>query len=136
MGDLRTDDFADLEAITRSLRGTAADDLHALLNGRERDAAGPRPHPASLLPRPEFPREAQHAGTVRWSCPHGCGWSHTERPGLERPGPLVLPVDFRPEDVTEAITRRATASHQALQERVREALATHYSAAHPEHKEP
>lgn len=131
MGDVLAEDLADLEAIARSLRGTPADDLRELLAAREKTAAADRDQEAHLLPEPEFPGRLG-SGVVRWSCRYGCGWSHTERPGLEPVGPLVLPVGFGPDDVSEAVTRQATERHQALQARVEAAFTAHYEAEHQE----
>jgi hypothetical protein len=126
-------DVAELEAIVRAMpRSRLEGDLRAMLAAR--DQAATEPGPASLLPSPEFPGP-RFSGAVRWSCRYRCGWSHTETPGLETPGPLVLPVGFGPEDVEAALTRRATESHQALQARVTSAFTEHYATAHPERQE-
>jgi hypothetical protein len=130
VADTVTDEFADLEAILQAARATAGDDLRALLAARERTAEA-EPGEAPLLPPPELPGPG-FSGAVRWSCRHRCGWSHTEHPGMEPMGPLVLPVDFRPEDVSAAVTRQAEERHQALQARVLDALTAHYAAEHQE----
>lgn len=129
MVDVRTEDLAELEAIARSLRGTPADDLGELLAAREATAAA-EPGQAHLLPVPEFPGPLG-AGLVRWSCRYGCGWSHTEEPGREPAGPLVLPAGFGPDDLSAAVTRHAGERHQALQARVEAAFTEHYATAHP-----
>lgn len=130
MGDVRAEDLAELDAITRTLRATPADDLRELLAAREATAAA-GPVEAHLLPEPEFPGRLG-SGDVRWSCRHGCGWSHTERPGLEPMGPLVLPVGFGPDDVSAAVTRQAGERHRALLARVEAAFTEHYAAEHQE----
>ncbi|MFM9594064.1 hypothetical protein ACKI16_24060 [Streptomyces scabiei] len=133
MADTLADAYDELEAVLQTVRATAGDDLRDLLAARQR-AAEAEPGEAHLLPPPEFPGP-RFSGAVRWSCRYGCGWSHTERPGLEPMGPLVLPVDLRPEDVSAAITRQAEERHQALQSRVLDAFTAHYAAEHQEQEQ-
>lgn len=133
MADTLTDAYAELEAALQATRGTEGDDLVALLAARHQ-AAEAEPGEARLLPSPELSGPLG-SGAVRWSCQYGCGWSHTERPDLEPMGPLVLPVDFRPEDVSAAVTRQAEERHQALQARVLDALTAHYAAEHQEQEQ-
>ncbi|MEU6988538.1 hypothetical protein ABZ946_34855 [Streptomyces sp. NPDC046324] len=81
------------------------------------------------MPTPEF----LAGGTVRFSCPRGCRWHHDENPGLDAAMEtyrLVLPVGATPQDVTEAINRKASADARALQERVTAALVDHDQQAH------
>lgn len=125
---LTPEDLAELEAVARSLRGTPADDFRELLAAREA-AATAGPEEAHLLPEPESGRLG--SGTVRWSCREGCGWSHTETPGMEPAGPLVLPVGFGPDDVSAALTRQAGERHRELLKRVEGAFTEHYATAHP-----
>lgn len=124
------EDLAELEAVARSLRGTPADDLQELLAAREA-AATAGPEEAHLIPEPEFPG-GLGLGTVRWNCREGCGWSHTEAPDLEAPGPLVLPVGFGSDDLSAAITHQAEERHRELLKRVEGAFLEHYATAHPE----
>ncbi|GAB2327897.1 hypothetical protein [Streptomyces variabilis] len=135
MGDVCAEDLAELEAIARSVRGTPADDFRELLAAREaaataapETAAPEEAHP--LFGEPEFPGRLQY-GAVRWSCREGCGWSHTETPGMEPAGPLVLPVGFGPDDLSAAVTRQAEERHRELWKRVEGAFAEHYATAHP-----
>lgn len=133
MADIVTDAYAELEAVLQTVRETAGDDLRVLLAARGR-APEAEQGEAHLLPPPEFAGPLG-SGAVRWSCRYGCGWSHTERPDLEPMGPLVLPADFRPEDVSAAVTRQAEERHQALQARVLDALTAHYAAEHQEQEQ-
>lgn len=130
MAELGAEDLAELEAVARSLRGTPADDFRELLAAREA-AATASPEEAHLLPEPEFPGPFG-SGLVRWSCREGCGWSHTEVPGLDVPGPLVLPVGFGPDDLSAAITHQAEERQRELRKRVEGAFLEHYATAYPE----
>lgn len=125
---------AELEAAVQAVAAAAVDDWwRAATVAREQPAATEAGQDeAHLLPLPEFPSRPRYAGTVRWSCRYGCGWSHTELPGLEPMGPIVVPANPRPEDVTAAITRQAEERHRALLARVTDAFTGHYAAAHPE----
>lgn len=132
MGDVSVEDLAELEAVARSLRGTSADAFRELLAAREAAAtAAPEEEAHPLLGEPEFPGGLGF-GAVRWSCREGCGWSHTETPDMEAPGPLVLPVGFGPDDVSAAITHQAEERQRELRKRVEGAFLEHYATAHPE----
>lgn len=83
----------------------------------------------SVIPMPEFLR----GGTVRFSCPRGCGWAHDENPGLDaanEPYRLTLPPAATSQDISDAISRQATARSDALQERVAAAIVAHDEQAH------
>ncbi|MET9611738.1 hypothetical protein [Kitasatospora indigofera] len=95
------------------------------------------------LPQPEFPYPLGHvkAGTVRWSCPLGCGRHHDEYPGLDPVGPIVLPgtcteadggwplsevlITCTDAELSRAITASATARADARNARVLAALDGH-----------
>lgn len=125
----------DLEDIIRRAAPALLDDsFRAVLAERERArTAPPEPEPEPVLPRPDTgPGIFGYGGEVRWHCRHGCGWFHAERPDLEPIGHVVIPVGGGPDDVSAAITRQATARHQALQERVLTAVTEHYEQEHQE----
>jgi len=110
-------DFPDLSAA----------EVETMLRAR----AAPPPEPG-IIPRPEYPYPLRHllAGTVRYRCPHDCGWWHDELPDMEQPGPLVFPADPTPADITQAITTAANARHDAYRARVECVLTEHFDAAH------
>ncbi|MDI9829667.1 hypothetical protein [Streptomyces sp. KAU_LT] len=86
--------------------------------------------PTPLERGPDFPYR-RLSTVARWACRTGCGWAYEEDadPGL--PGPLVLPANFTPADVSAAISRQAGERHQALRDRVDAALREHYRTEHP-----
>ncbi|HLL36522.1 MAG TPA: hypothetical protein VK545_22175 [Streptomyces sp.] len=81
----------------------------------------------STVPAPEF----LPGGGARFRCPLGCGWFHEERPDLELPGPVRLPVNPTGEDIARAITAQAEERETARRQRVEQAIAGHREAAHP-----
>jgi hypothetical protein len=87
--------------------------------------------PVPLVPPPAFPY-GMDAPRARWSCRTGCGWGHEEETDPGPPGPLVLPANFTPDDVSAAISAQATARHEALRARIESAFTEHYRTEHPE----
>ena len=122
-------DFADLEAAAARIPRPPVEDM---LAAWRQDAAAPPP-PPSLIPAPEYPYglRSARAGTARFSCPLGCGWYHEENPGAEQPGPIRLPAEFTPDDLSAAITAQANARGEEMHARVEEAITAHYAEAHP-----
>lgn len=108
--------------------------LDDLLRARNAADAGPAAS-SGRVPSPVLPYGLHHplSGTVRWSCAHGCGWGHAEDLGADlTPMRLVLPAGFTGRDVSDALTARATARHEAMLRRVEDAFAEHYASAHPD----
>ncbi|AIV35632.1 hypothetical protein [Streptomyces sp. CCM_MD2014] len=126
-------DTEDLEAIIRSAAPTLLDEaFRAMLAERERARTAP-PEPEPVLPRPDpGPGIFGYGGEVRWHCRHWCGWYHAERPDLDVIGPVVIPADGGPDDVSAAITRQAKGRHQARHDRVLAAVTEHYEQEHQE----
>lgn len=123
----------DLETILRKAAPAAMDEAYRdILTAQER-ARTAQPEPEPVLPRPDTgPGIFGYGGEIRWNCRHRCGWYHAEWPGLEPMGPVVLPADGSPEDLSAALTRQATARHDSLQERVLAAVTEHYEQEHQE----
>lgn len=120
------DDRQDLDELLARIQQQKPHDLFAEVEAARRaDEATPWPEP-SIIPMPSHPRR----GTLRFSCPLGCGWHHDEDPGrdaaMER---LVVPLD--PDLVSEALTAQANARAKALQARVEAAITDHFAEAHP-----
>ncbi|MGX1301313.1 hypothetical protein RKD35_002801 [Streptomyces albogriseolus] len=87
-----------------------------------------------LMRGPEFPwgLKGFNAVTARYTCRQpGCGTVYLEAVD-ELPGPLTLPVNFTPDDLSAAITAQAAERHQARLERVEAAFRDHYRTEHPE----
>ncbi|MGW0365806.1 hypothetical protein [Streptomyces sp. NPDC002990] len=58
-----------------------------------------------------------HGDTVRFRCLRACGWYHDESPGLDtaaQPYRLVLPFAPTSQDITDALSREASARGTAL----------------------
>lgn len=128
-----SDLFADIDAALARMPGPSLDDL---LRAREATAAAPSPRP-SAIPEPRLPYllGGGHplAGTVRWSCVHGCGWAHDEHPGADTVSMrIVLPADFTDRDISDALTAQATDRHTTMLRRVEDALTDHYAREHPD----
>lgn len=90
--------------------------------------------PAPLMRGPEFPRglHGLNAVTARYTCRQpGCCMVYLEAVD-ELPGPLTLPVNFTPDDVSAAITAQASERHEARLDRVDAAFREHYRTEHPE----
>lgn len=107
-------------------------DWNEMLRAAQEAAAAP-PGPVRL-PEPTMPYGLRHpaAGTVRWSCKLGCGWSHDENPGADVSSMrIVLPADFTGRDIGDALSAQAAERHEAMLQRVEAALAEHYASAHP-----
>lgn len=104
----------------------AADVMREIQEGRRAAEQAPPP-PPSTIPAPDF----APGGVVRFHCPLDCGWRHDENPGLEPMGPLLLPVDFTPDDLSAAITSQAEVSGNNFRLRVEQAIADHFTEAHP-----
>lgn len=117
-----SDDDFDLDALVGQLPMPTIEDL--LRAQREAELAPPV---VTALPMPDFVR----GGIVRYRCLLDCGWVHDERPGLEMPGPLLLPADFTSEDLSAAMTSAAEVRGKAYVMRVEQAIATHFIEAHP-----
>ncbi|MFE4336083.1 hypothetical protein ACFRQM_44025 [Streptomyces sp. NPDC056831] len=109
--------------------------MNDMLRARQEAAAAPPPEP-SIISEPTYPygfTKHRLAGTVRWSCVHGCGWAHDENPGLEVTWTrVVLPADFTGRDIDDALTAQANERHNAMRKRVEDALTDHYARAHPD----
>lgn len=122
----------DLEAALAPLPAPSLDDVLRA----QREAAAAPPSEPSIIPEPTYPYGlTMHrlAGTVRWSCVHGCGWAHDENPGLEATSMrIVLPADFTGQDISDALTTQATDRHKAMRQRVEDAITEHYARAHPD----
>lgn len=116
-----SDDF-DLDALMGRLPMPTVEDL--LRAQREAELAPPV---VTALPMPDFVR----GGIVRYRCLLDCGWFHDERPGLEMPGPLLLPADFTSEDLSAAMTSAAEVRGKAYAMRVEQAIAAHFAEVHP-----
>ncbi|MEV0016719.1 hypothetical protein [Streptomyces tendae] len=87
-----------------------------------------------LMRGPEFPwgLHGFNAVTARYTCrQRGCGMVYLEAVD-ELPGPITLPVDFTPDDLSAAITAQASERHEARLARVEAAFREHYRAEHPE----
>lgn len=119
-----SDDFADIEAAMARLPQPTIDDL---LRAR-REAEQAPPPPPTTIPTPEFPS----FGVVRFNCPLGCGWRHDENPGLEPMGPLLLPADSTPDDLSAAISSQAAVRGNNFRLRVEQVIADHFTEAHPD----
>jgi len=117
-----SDDDFDLDALVGRLPMPTYDDV---LRARRADELAPPI--VSALPMPDFVR----GGIVRYRCLLDCGWFHDERPGLEMPGPLLLPVGFTSEDLSAAISGAAEVQGKASAMRVEQAIAAHFAEAHP-----
>ncbi|MFD9256917.1 hypothetical protein [Streptomyces sp. NPDC059538] len=115
-----SEDFG-LDAIARWPKPTIEDYLRAR---REAEQAPPV---VTALPMPEF----AGWGAVRYRCLLDCGWFHEENPGLETPGPVLLPVGFATEDLSAAIASAAEIRSKAAAMRVEQAIAAHFAEAHP-----
>lgn len=113
----------DLDALTVRLPKKSAADLLAELQAH-RAAGAVLPEPTTI-PEPEFPYQLSHplGGTVRFSCPRGCGWHHDEHPDREKATErLVLPLDL--EQLDKALTAQAEAQAEAFRARIEGAIAT------------
>lgn len=117
-----SDDAFDLDALVSRLPVPSYDDV---LKARRADEMAPPV--VSALPMPDFVR----GGTVRYRCLLDCGWHHDEHPGLEMPGPLLLPANFTSEDLSAAMTSAAEIRGKAYVMRVEQAIAAHFAEAHP-----
>ncbi|MFD4921129.1 hypothetical protein ACFWNE_07395 [Streptomyces goshikiensis] len=115
-------DDRDLDAFVGDLPAPTIDDVL-----RARREAEQAPPVVTALPMPEFVR----GGIVRYRCLLDCGWFHDENPGLERPGPLLLPADFTAEDLSAAICGASEVRSKAFVMRVEQAIAAHFAVAHP-----
>lgn len=127
------DFFFDIDAALARMPDPSLDDL---LRAREAAVAAPPPRP-STIPEPTLPYllggGPPLAGTVRWSCVHGCGWAHDENPGADTVSMrIVLPADFTGRDISDALTAQATDGHTTMLHRVEEALTDHYAREHPD----
>ena len=118
------DDFADTEAVMKRLPQPTVEDF---LRAR-REAEQAPPPPPTTIPTPDFPS----FGVVRFRCPLDCGWHHDENPGLEPMGPLLLPADFTPDDLSAALSSQAEVRHNNFRLRVEQSIADHFAEAHPE----
>ncbi|MDV9197029.1 hypothetical protein [Streptomyces sp. Wh19] len=120
------EDRQDLDELLARVRQKTARDLFAEMEAAGRaDEAAPWPEP-SVIPMPSYPRR----GTLRFSCPLGCGWHHDEDPGREAATErLVVPLD--PDLVSEALTAEANARAQAFKTRVEAAITDHFAEAYP-----
>ncbi|MFE6018674.1 hypothetical protein ACFQ6O_18640 [Streptomyces sp. NPDC056441] len=127
MGDDR-----DTDEILARLPKKAPHEMFAELEAARRAAeAAPWPEP-SIIPMPSYPYSLSHprCGTLRFSCPLGCGWHHDEDPGRDAATErLVVPLD--PALVSEALTAQANARAQAFKTRVEAAITDHFAEAHP-----
>ncbi|MFE3146546.1 hypothetical protein ACFXJ6_07770 [Streptomyces sp. NPDC059218] len=120
------DDRQDLDELLARIQQRKPHDLFAEVEAARRaDEAAPWPEP-SIIPMPSHPRR----GTLRFSCPLGCGWHHDENPGrMAATERLAVPFDL--ELVDEALTAQADARVQVLQARVEAAITDHVAEAHP-----
>ncbi|MFF2940192.1 hypothetical protein ACFVSQ_10150 [Streptomyces niveus] len=114
----------DLEAIARSLPPVDLVQAH-----RQAEAEHFANWEPSVVPMPDF----VPGGAVRFHCPRACGWFHDENPGLDAatdPYRLVLPLEPTSQDISDALTRQASARATALHERVSAAIVDHDRQAH------
>lgn len=118
------DDFAAIQAAAARLQPPSLDDIT-----RARREAAQTPPLVTTIPTPDFPKP--FGGVVRFHCPLGCGWHHDEHPGLEPMGPLRLPADFTPDDLSAAITSQAEVRGNDFRLRVEQVIAVHFDEAHP-----
>ncbi|MFK0063323.1 hypothetical protein ACIQTN_29355 [Streptomyces werraensis] len=87
-----------------------------------------------LMRGPDFPwgLKGFNAATARYTCRRpGCGMVYLEAVD-ELPGPITLPVNFTPDDLSAAITAQASERHQERLARVEAAFREHYRTEHPE----
>ncbi|MEU7032745.1 hypothetical protein ABZ958_03540 [Streptomyces sp. NPDC046237] len=119
---MSNDDAFDLDALVARLPKQTMDDL-----ARMRREAEQAPPVVTALPMPNFMR----GGIARYRCLLDCGWFHDENPGLDMPGPLLLPADFTSEDLSTAISGAAEVRGKAFAMRVEQAIAAHFAEAHP-----
>lgn len=117
-----SDDDFDRDALVGRLPMPTIEDV--LRARRETEQAPPL---VTALPMPDFVR----GGIVRYRCLLDCGWYHDERPGLEQPGPLLLPLGFTTEDLSAAMSSAAEVRGKAHVMRVEQAIAAHFADAHP-----
>lgn len=117
-----SDDDFDLDALVARLPAPTIDDVL-----RARRDAEKAPPVVTALPMSDFVR----GGIVRYRCLLDCGWHHDERPGLEMPGPLLLPVGYTLKDLSAAISSAAEVRGKASAMRVEQAIAAHFAEAHP-----
>ncbi|MET8113842.1 hypothetical protein [Streptomyces prasinus] len=96
---------------------------------RAREEERGRPPLVTTLPEPDF----VPGGIARFHCVLGCGWHHDEAPGLEPMGPVRVPVDFTPEQLSDALSEHAAARAERFRRRVESAIAAHFADAHPNH---
>ncbi|WP_411092341.1 hypothetical protein [Streptomyces sp. 049-1] len=114
-------------------RETAAAFVQRLHQDAARMAAEAEQAPP-LMRGPEFPWGLHYfnAVTARYTCRRpGCGMAYLEAVD-ELPGPLTLPADFTPDDLSAAITAQASERSRLRQERVERAFTEHYRTDHPE----
>lgn len=119
-----------LEEMPRETAASLVQRLHEDAGRMAAEADQPPP----LMHGPEFPwgLHGFNAVTARYTCRQpGCGTVHLEAVD-ELPGPITLPVNFTPDDLSAAITAQADERHQARLARVDAAFREHYRTEHPE----
>ncbi|MFI0934557.1 hypothetical protein ACH4RG_22905 [Streptomyces sp. NPDC021019] len=125
----------ELDDVVASLRfGSVAEDWAALLAAQKAAQAAPPP-PPSLIPMAVFPHEpgVGWCGVARWECQRkGCGWGVEMSVGTEPVGPLILPVDFTPADLSAAISAGAESRAAAQREALEHAFREHLREVHAE----
>jgi hypothetical protein len=84
----------------------------------------------TTIPMPEH----LAGGIVRFPCPRGCPWFHDENPGrdaaTERYVLVVPSANPTPEEVADAISRKAADRAAAVRERIERAVAAHDHEVH------
>jgi hypothetical protein len=126
--------MARINAMLAEMPREAAADLVQRLHEDAARRAAQALEPPPLMRGPEFPwgLKGANAVTARYTCRRpGCGMVYLEAVD-EMPGPITLPVDFTPDDVSAAITAQASERHQARLARVDAAFREHYRTDHPE----
>lgn len=125
------DDARDLDALMARMPRQSGPELLAHLEAARR-AADAVPAEPTTLPMPDSPYPLRHplGGTLRYSCPLGCGWHHDVNPGRsvaqER---TVLPAD--PDRLEAALTAQAEVRAVMFRAGVETAIAEHFEQAHP-----
>jgi hypothetical protein len=116
------DDF-DLDAVFARLPQPSLADIQ---QARHEAEQGPPP-PPSTIPQPEF----LPGCIARFHCPLACGWHHDESTDPGPMGPLLLPADFTSVNLSAALTSEAEIRGNGLRLRIEQAIAEHFTEAHP-----